>query len=572
MKKTLVILFLGLLLVSAGTLTAWGQSNETEESYTVWFGGHYTGFDGYTKKVGEYMINKEELLPEFKVDYLSRGRGYVFTMNGHYFDDKNIMGTVSTRVGNRFRGDFGYKSLIHQEGQDLLANLETREAGGGKILTHELLDPNADYNTHRQEIESNIEALLSEKHDIKLMVAHRTVLQSGTEQAISNNHCFSCHVVSQEATVDKITHQIVASLQGEVARQTVGYDFSFRTFESKAPEVTGFYDPAVHPVSGASGAEFSSRMIYSDTTLPINQYPKTDKFQHKIRSKGELAGGQYASAVSYSHAKNRNDGLVSTAWAGNLNYSYPVGKKSRLVAKLTGTRLMTDNVYIDLPLFRHGRPGPQTDFSEWRYSSLNRATGKGTLELISRLNPRLTGSILLGLEVIDRYDYPVYDNGTTTKRFIGQVKAHYRKGMKYSTRLKYRFEKTSDPFVSGRGLFEAPGRDVLNPLTPPANFPFVFYWQREELRYQAITMLPTQEHDFEWTSQWRPNQKVNVNLGLKGKYDKNGDLDSLDVNHLSLQPHLALNLNPNSQWSIMTGGSYIYYKSRGPVTVALFDG
>ena len=570
MKKTLLFLFIGLLSMSIGIISVYGQSGETEDEYTVWIGGHYTEFSDYQKKVGEYRIDDEKFLPELKVDYLSRGNGYIFTMNGHYYDDRNIFGTVSTNVGRRFSGTFGYKSLIHQEGQDLLTNLETREAGGGKILTHELFDPGADYKTHRQEIESDITALLSEKHDIKLMVAHRAVLQSGSEQSISNNHCFSCHVTSQEAKIDKITHQIVASLKGDVGKQTVGYDFAFRSFESKAPEVMGIYDQAKHPVSGLSGAEFSSRVLYDDTTLPINQYPRTEKFQHKVRSKGDLGGGQYASALSYSRAKNKNNDLVSTAWAGQLNYSYPVGKKSRLIARLSGTRLETDDVFIDLPLYREGRDGPKEDFDIWRYSSLNRVHGKGTVELVSRLNPKLTASVLLGYEFIDRDDYPVYDNGLTTNRFIGQIKARYRKGLKYSTDIKYRFEKTSDPFTSGRGLFEARGRDVLDPV--PETFRFVFYWQREDLRYQDITTEPNQEHEFDWTSRWRPIQKVNVNVGLKGRYDKNGELDSLDVSHLSLQPHLALNLVPSPNWSFMAGGSYIHYKSRGPVTVALFDG
>ena len=41
---------------------------------------------------------------------------------------------------------------------------------------------------------------------------------------------------------------------------------------------------------------------------------------------------------------------------------------------------------------------------------------------------------------------------------------------------------------------------------------------------------------------WRPNMKMSMNLGLKFKYDKNGDLDSLDVNHMSFQPNVKSQL------------------------------
>jgi hypothetical protein len=92
------------------------------------------------------------------------------------------------------------------------------------------------------------------------------------------------------------------------------------------------------------------------------------------------------------------------------------------------------------------------------------------------------------------------------------------------------------------------------------------------LRYQDITTAPTEKHIFELVTNWRPDNKVSMTVGLKAKYDKNGDLDSLDVSHSALQPHLALNFNPDQKWSISAGGSYSYLKSRGPVTVALFDG
>jgi hypothetical protein len=244
-----------------------------------------------------------------------------------------------------------------------------------------------------------------------------------------------------------------------------------------------------------------------------------------------------------------------------------------MIAKLIATKFDTDDYFIDLPLYREGRPGPveaQHDFDLNRKSSLTRIDLRSSVELISRLSRRITASLLLGYNRIDRDDYPIEEEGLASSKLIGQFKIRYRKGLRYSTYVKYRFEKTSDPFVSGRGLFEARGRDVLDPL--PETFRFVFYFQREDLRYQNITIVPTQAHIFEWSSNWRPDPRFNVTVGLKGKYDKNGDLDSLDVNHLRLQPHLTLNLTPEPKWSVSAGGSYAHFKSRGPVTVALFDG
>lgn len=571
MKKLSIFGLAGLLLIVTGGTAAFGQESEPEEKYSIWVGSHYTGYSDYAKKVGEFNFGDDEkLFPEFKIDYLSRGKGHIFALDGHYFDEKNIDGDVSVRIGDEVSGNFRYRSFVRQEGQDLLANLETREAGGGKILTHEILDPGADYNTHRKEMQSNVNILLSSRHNLKLMAAHRMVLQTGTEQKISSNHCFSCHITSDEARVDKIAHHFVAGLQGDVGESTIGYQFGYRLFNSEAPDPYAYYDEAKHPVTGESGAEFSSRMVYDDTTISYGIYPKTEKFSHKLRFNSKVGGGDLATSVSYSTTTDKKTDLSSTAWVGSAMYAVPVSTRSRIIAKLIATKFDTDDYYIDLPLFREGRTGTQTDFDINRKSSLTRIDLRGSLELISQLSQRITASLLLGYNRIDRDDYPIEEEGLASNKLIGQFKIRYRKGLRYSTYVKYRFEKTSDPFLSGRGLFEARGRDILDPI--PESFRFVFYFQREDLRYQDITTVPTQTHIFEWNSNWRPDKKFNVMVGLKGRYDKNGDLDSLDVNHLRLQPHMTMNLTPAPKWSVSAGGSYAYFKSRGPVTVALFDG
>lgn len=565
----------GLLVLSICGLTVASQGT-TSDVNSVWIGSHYTDFSDYVKKAGEYNLGNDEVLPEIKLNYGLRGENYFMRLNSHYYDDKNIFGNLTGYYEDRLKFNVQYQSLIKQAGRDLLENLEARESvggntGGGKMLTHEVLDADADYNTHRQMITTEADFVIDKKHKVNLMVAHRTIMESGTEQMISNSHCFSCHITSRSADIDKITHQIIAGLQAEVVGQTIGYEFGFRSFKSNADEVYNHYDVAVNPNDSSAAGEFSSRLLYEDSTLPYGTYPETKKMSHKFRVKGDAGKGNYAAAISYSKAENNITNLASTAWVGSASYAVGLSPRTRLIARVKASRLRTDDTLIDLPNYREGTSaGPQTNFDFTRYSSLDRADARFSAEVISRLNKKVTASVLLGYDWIDRYDYPIAGEGLTTKRMKGQLKVRYRKGIKYSTFVKYRFEKTTDPFVSGRGLFEERGRDELNPI--PETFRFVFYFQREDLRYQSITTEPTDEHIFEWTSRWMPDRKVNLTIGLKGSYDKNGDLDSLDINHLALRPNLNLNINPNMNWSINLGGNYGYYKSSGPITVALFDG
>ena len=430
-----------------------------------------------------------------------------------------------------------------------------------------------------QEILSNVNVLLSEKNNVRLIAAHRTVLEDGTQQNIANSHCFSCHLTSQEEQVKSQLHELEAGLQAEVSDVTVGYQFGYRHFESEAPVVEAYYDPAKHPVNGGSGAEFSSRQVFDDTSAAVGAPPKTEKMSHKLRLKTDLGKGRVAGSAGYFRTENKNTSLVSDGWTGALNYSVVLSPRTRFVAKAAGTRLWNDNAEVDLPDYRAGRPGietdyTQTDFDFTRYSSLDRRTMDASAEVIHRLNPKLTVSGLIGFNQVKRYYYPHPDDYGTSDKIIAQFKARYRKGLTYSTQVKYRFEKTSDPFTSDRGLFEAVGRDELHPGVnlPAAPYYFFFYYQREDIRYQNITTVPTDYHEFEFRTTYKPDPKVNVNLGLKAIYDKNGDLDSLDVNHLMFRPHLNLTLMPSTRATVTAGYTYNHSKSRGPVSVALFDG
>ena len=573
MKKvilaTMMVFILSFALVTA-------QENEVTKEYTLWIGGHYTDFTDFSKKVGEYNLGDEDALPELKGSYRFRSGEYLLNIDGHYYDKNNITGRYSQRWSDRIKGDIYYRSLVRQEEQDLLGNLSARELigenPGGKMLTHELLDEGADYNTHRQEFGGNAEVLISRKNNVRMMAAHRSILTTGDEQKIANNHCFSCHVTSKSAKVDKRTDEFEVGLQADANEFTFAYKFGYRYFQSRANDPSAYYDRARHPVNGGSEAEFSSRQVFDDTTVAFGTYPETRKFSHKLRAKGKLGKGSFSGSLGYSTTENRNTDLGSTAWSGAALYAIPLNNKTRAIAKVTGVRYKTDDPFVDLPVFRDGRPGPTYSFDFTRYSSLDRNDFKGSLEIISRLNRTTTVSGLLGYNMIDRHDYPIPDgDDQKTGKLFAQAKVKYRKGLKFSARAKYRMEMISDPFTSGRGLFEASGRDAgVGPI--PETFSFIFYWQREDLRYQDITTYPTDVHDFDFGMTYRPDNKMSVNLGLKAKFDKNGDLDSLDVEHSMYQPNLAVTMTPDPKWSMSAGYTFGHYKSRGPVTVALFDG
>ncbi|MFH1686544.1 MAG: GSU2204 family CXXCH-containing (seleno)protein [bacterium] len=562
-----------LLLLGASIVTA--DTEPLQEKSWLWVGSHYTDFTDSPKKVGEYNLGNDEFLPELGFYRFERHADRWYNVWAYYYDDQNIWGRIKAKTSDKLSLDIKYSSLVRQTEQDLLENMNAREyfpttgTLGGKQLTHELKDAGADYHYNRQELLTKLDLLLARDHNVHLQAAHRSIVMKGHEQKIANSHCFSCHLVSDGARVNRETHSVEVGVQGDVNEMTLGYQFGYRKFASDAGDYLATYDEVRHPAdpNPVTAAEFQSRQVFGDEALPAGVLPETEKMSHKLRLKGKVGQGQLASALAYSKTTNQNVDLSTTGIQGYVNYSLPVNPKTRLVARVDAKKITADDPDVDLPTFRDGKAGPQTDFDFTRYSSLDRSEAKATVEVTRRMSPRFTLAGMLGYHMVNRDDYPFEGDGTHSGTFIGQAKANYRKGLKYSTRLKYRFEKTSDPFMSGRGLFESPMHDALQ-----SGFKFIFYSAREDFRYQNITTAPTDQHELEWQSTWRPDKKLGVNLGLKFRYDKNGDLDSLDVKHTTMQPFANLTLTPSPKWSLTAGFRYDQYKSRGPVTVALFDG
>lgn len=578
MRHVITIVSLGLLLLFAAT-TVVAEGEEVVEQTSVWVGMSYKDTTGHAKKVGEYNLLEESahVLPEFMVKYLSQRESNIFRFDARYIDYENMNGTITAVVGDQFRGEFEYRSLTRQSQQDLLLNAEAREwlpvtsSPSGKMITHELQDEGVGYNYQRQELLSRLQVLLSDKNNVRLVAAHRSVLKQGNEQKISANHCFSCHLTSKEARINSSTHHIEAGIDAEVDQYDVGYRFGYRLYENDAPDPTAYYDPGKHPVNGGSVAEFRSRLAYEDTTLVYGAEPKTEKISHKLRLKGDVGSWNVSGTVSHARALNKNTELASRSWMGVLNLAHMLSPRTRLLGTVKGVRTKSDDVLIDLPSYRQGRPGPVVDFDFVRASYLDRAQGEITAEVVHKLNPRWTLSFLGGYERIDRYNYPSNEDNLVTNRVVLQAKAAFTKGTRYSSRIKYRFEKTSDPLVSARGLFEGNGSVLLDGL-PGSPSDLVLYFQREAIKYQDITTEPTDRHEVQWQSTWRPSDMATVNIGLNLVYDKNGDLDSLDVSHFTLQPNAALTYIPNPRWSLTGGVNHYHNKSRGPLAVALFDG
>lgn len=566
--------------------------DDIEYKYSLLLGAHYDSFDDYAKKVGEFRKIYDGAYPDARFGLFAKGRDSYLDFKGHFYDNKSMGADFTGKLSNRVSAKVKYLLYRRELQTDLLGNINAREmlangAPGGKMLSHEDLNPGYDYYYDRNRVESEVEVLISEKHDVKFMAAHRFWNDTGHEQKIATMHCFSCHLSSQAAKVDRTVNQFNVGLEGKPGPVGVSYNFMYSKFKSDANPPDVLFDPAKHPVNGGAGTEFGSREIYSGEDVVYGVYPETEKIGNRVKFTTSFGKNYLSGSAFYHRAKNKltalessylgygQDNLVVSSLGGTVNFSAALNKTMRLIARSSMTRIKADSAYINLPLWRYDYAGDSAltgggqDFSFWRYSSLSRIEGKGSLEFTMLANTNTTISVLAGYEGINREDYPYAEADDATNRFIGQAKIRYREGLKYSLGLKYRLEKTDNPFTDYRGLFEHEGRGVLEPL--PGNT-FIFYFQREDLKYQNVTTLPTIEHKLELTGHYKLNHKVGLNANVKLNLDKNTELDSLEVEHTYFQPSLGFNITPDMRWVLAGGMRYQYYKSRGPIAVAMFDG
>ena len=576
MRKSLQIILFTVLAISMFASSSL-MGDAAEYKYSLWLGGHYNNYEDYGKKIGEFNNIYSDPYPEVKFNLFATGDNYFFDLGGHYYDNKNISGNIAGKYKNRFTANVKYRLFRRQLQTDLLENMDGREetaAGtpGGKMVSHEDLNPGFDYNYDRNMIESDFSFLLSEKHDVKIKAAHRFWNDNGNEQKIANTHCFSCHLTSQAAKLDQTVNQFDIGIEGKPGPIGLSYNFTYSNFKSNADPVSAFYDQAKHPVNGGKAAEFSSRLIYNNQELDYGLYPETQKIGNKFKFFTSKGNHRLSGTATYHKTKNSVTDLETSTYGGALNFSTLLDPKVRLIAKAAVSRVEADDVFVELPLWRYdyeadtayGGDGG-TDFSFMRYSSLDRTNIDGNVEVIFRANPKTTISILGGYEGVTRDDYPEYEADDNSNTLIGQAKIKYREGLKYNLSFKYRLEKTDNPFTNYRGLFEARGREVIDVNSP-------FYYQREDLKYQDITTKPTIAHAIDAKANLRLNKKASLNASVKFNFDKNDDLDSLTVEKTLFQPALGFTLTPDPKWMFTGGARYQYMKSTGPITVAMFDG
>ena len=214
------------------------------------------------------------------------------------------------QVAPGITNDFSYNRYVHNYGHDNLSNLVARESTdpetnkpGGKMLTHEDLDPGGMYGITVTDLTNKLKVGLGEYVDVGWKF--QKLDRQGYDQSRSINHCSMCHITGRRTMVDEteLNHTVGVAVATQKVR--VLYKALFSDFTNNAGTPTNYYDAAKHPVNGDMEEEFASRLVYQDEELDYNRIPDTEKQAHIVKFDGVINDtNSLVGQFTYDNLKN----------------------------------------------------------------------------------------------------------------------------------------------------------------------------------------------------------------------------------------------------------------------------
>jgi len=599
---------LGLLAVLATTAVGDDASVITGTS-TV--GAHFTDVSDHFDKVGEYFsdADADEYQAHAVFDFNGVTATTIFDLNGFYRDRETKGFGFDLNSTGRVNVSFDYQSFVHHLGHDLLENMQAREAlpdndddglpqPGGKQVYHDDMDPLGrywlQYSRMNTELSYDIKTIDNGTVWVKYGDQHR----SGWKQALTIDHCATCHVESNRRRIDEQTRSWAVGAEGTVNDVTFNYEFQAQDFTDYTDPNMRTWTRAQHPVRGGlytdpgTGAtsnyvvEFGSRLGFHDVTLPYAAGPTSEKRSHQIGLKMNV-NEQNLVKGSYSHnrVENKGNNLASDVDAYAAAWVARPNRKTRLTARALIYEVKADDALVDLMPYRNERPGGGQDFDWTRISAANREVLQTDMALRYKLAKGSNLSFDWRHKVVDRdamnqtqtsyYQDAAGENvevasqavaqETTTDRF----RASWRKrfGRKGNAKLQYTYTTVDQQFANVQGICE----DGLHGDTHNlAENDVVYYFQRE--RVGNATALPNKSHRITARTSYQLSPRASLNAYVNFADEENDELNSYAYERSVLSPGANLWFAPSNQLMLTMGYSFNSVESNALFCPPLFGG
>ncbi len=582
LRKTLAPAIIVFLFVCGLSFHVWAEDGgEADYDFEFGVGYHFTDYDDYVGKVGEYdVLDHDSTGPDMNASGSVQNDDLYLDFSGRYHNDDDYEGHISGDYQRIFMEDFSYSSFEHWLDHDDMDNLCGRT--GGVVVNHEDFNAGKDYIIRRSEQKSDTTFNLPFSPGTELHFNYRRQKREGHRQAMTISHCGACHVTSHAREVDEETEDIKTGISKKFGWITLVYEYFHREFDERGEAPENYYDDPTHP--GGAGEIFDDRIQYGDETLPYDLVPSMEKDTHMASLRATLPANSalYASYV-FSNVENNDNDLETDTNTVNARLTNNFFPGLSLSGRFKYLSIDNDDVFVDVnePLSTAGlnagypwhNHNPALDYASFdpdylRLSAMSRDVMTFGFDARYQLLSRTFINLGYEWEEVDRDDYAVDDDGdteTTTNTFKLSMTNRTCRGLKL--RLGYKLEDTDNPFnyVNGacEGSFTADDGGAFHGTQ---------YWERHEERYADLSNQPTLAHEISGDITWSALKNLSVTANYRYINEENDETDVSDWQQESHVPSLSIAYMPLPQLSFNLSYIYDWTETETLANIPVFNG
>lgn len=461
---------------------------------------------------------------------------------------------------------------------------------GGASLYGEDLTPSAAFSIVRENVEAEMDIALPFLPGVTLNTGFHQETRKGTEQAIGNSKCSSCHITGEGQTVDEITTDYKAGLTGRFGPLTVEYELTEREFDDKTNDPTMRYDRVMKPGQPFNNQLFTNRMTYDyyDGELAYDQSPDSEKTTHSVKARADLANattivGSYVS--SETESRKTDEPGVFTLAEDKLKASYD-GYGFKAVSRLS--RALRVSAYAKVA-------ETDVDDATITYEVINPAGGAGLPAVpatVTDLRTETTGtrdSLNAGLDVVWRlarrstlrlgYEYDVqdreWDDMETTTHTV-KAKYNTRFGRDLKMRVGYQYDSIDEPFHNPHSTLVPVSDNV-----PQTKFgidgyivgggSLLYGTSFYDARTADLSNRPEDAHELKFSSTWAPSAKFATTLSVRYAMEEN-DMVASTWKQDTLVPTLSAWYAASENLNLTAAYNYFDQRTETAFCQGFYDG
>ena len=568
---------LAIFLLACLPLIAWPAlaGDHVDASNYVEIGAHGSDISKDHNQVSEYSQSETQVEGLLKLRTMNTSGDLKYRLDLALFSNDDMKMKLVINKGNWFTSTTTYNKFLHKMGHDTMSNLVWREAAdqAGTIPAHKEVtyvdyDSGQDYYKVYEDFRQVFDFRLNTSMPSDIQVGFRAQSRNGYHQTMQLSHCDTCHVQSKAAKVDENAYDIWAKVHARVDKFDVSYKYTYSKFNNKADQTMYYIDRPRHPVTGGAVEEFASRTLFGGETLPSEFNNDNKKSTHEVHVEGNVGKRDtIVAGASYSDLTNEFTNLDLTTTTGSFRWSHKFRPNFVFDAFLSYYTMDNDDIFIDIPAWREGRPGGGQPLAWTRYSAYNRDVSYVKLRARYKMNDqnRFTFSYRYKQTNRDNVIVNLEDGDTDTTSSLFKVRWDGRYG-DLRANLTASFESVDHPFENAMAINE----DPANAYTPFPGNSLIYYFQRQVIG--EGTNMPSQDLNFRGNLSYRFSDKTFFNLYASFRNGENNELNTYTMNLTGRTAGTSMFFVLNDKTVLTIGYDYSFNKQEALFSVPVMDG